>query len=86
MGRDEIMSHLRSFFAARLPAEALERFETLKPAHLMASSMEALDLVLHLEEQIGIELGLAEIGPAVASMTFAALADEIQRMVSPKAA
>lgn len=78
---EAILRHLYAFFAARLPAEALGRFETQKPANLLTNSMEALDLVLHLEEKLGVELPLDEIGPAVASQTFGALAGAIQRQL-----
>lgn len=82
MERDVILDHLRAYFTARLPPEMLDSFENIKPRDIISNSMEAVDLVLFMEEKTGVELGLAEIGPAVASMTFGALADEIQRMVT----
>lgn len=84
MERAEILGLFRAFFASRVPPEQLEGFETLRPSDLLQSSVEAMDLIFHLEESTGVELGLAEIGPAMATKNFSALADAVHDLIQKR--
>ncbi|MFZ0505218.1 MAG: hypothetical protein WAM44_15980, partial [Chthoniobacterales bacterium] len=61
------------------------RLETLRAGDVIQQSLELVELVLHLEEKLGIEININELGESLVVQNFGNLADELVRSEGKKA-
>ena len=55
----------------------VDRLETLRAGDVIQQSLELVELVLHLEEELGIEININELGENLVVQNFGVLADEL---------
>jgi acyl carrier protein len=72
---------MKAYFQGRQPPELLDRLATLRAADLLKESVDVVEFVLYLEEELRCQIGFAQIGPSLASMTFGELAAELCRLL-----
>ena len=75
--RQAVLEAIREFVAAHFPTISVERLETLRAGDVIQQSLELVELVLHLEEKLGIEININEIGENLIVQNFGSLADEL---------
>jgi acyl carrier protein len=75
--RQAVLDAIREFVTAHFPAITLDRLETLRAGDVIQQSLELVELVLHLEEELGIEININELGENLVVQNFGALADEL---------
>jgi len=72
-----VLSTMKTFFVDNNPPEALERFEELKATDLLTESIEVIEFLMYLEDELGVKIDANRIGPALANMTFGDLAAKL---------
>ena len=77
--REAVLEAIREFVAAHFPTISVERLETLRAGDVIQQSLELVELVLHLEEKLGIEININELGENLVVQNFGTLADELVR-------
>jgi acyl carrier protein len=77
--RQAVLEAIREFVAAHFPTISVERLETLRAGDVIQQSLELVELVLHLEEKLGIEININELGENLVVQNFGTLADELVR-------
>ena len=77
--RQAVLEAIREFVAAHFPTISVDRLETLRAGDVIQQSLELVELVLHLEEKLGIEININELGENLVVQKFGALADELGR-------
>jgi acyl carrier protein len=77
--RQAVLDAIKQFVMAHFPAVAVDRLETLHAGDVIQQSLELVELVLHLEEKLGIEININELGENLVVQNFGALADELVR-------
>ena len=75
--RQTVLDAIREFVAAHFPTISIDRLETLRAGDVIQQSLELVELVLHLEEKLGIEININEIGENLIVQNFGSLADEL---------
>jgi acyl carrier protein len=78
---DQILSLMKSFFEGKQPPEILEGFAEQKPVTLLKESLDVVDFVVYLEEELGREIDMQQVGAALASLTFGELAEQVSAML-----
>jgi acyl carrier protein len=77
--RQAVLEAIREFVAAHFPTISVDRLETLRAGDVIQQSLELVELVLHLEEKLGIEININELGENLVVQNFGTLADELVR-------
>ena len=77
--RQAVLDAIREFVAAHFPTISVDQLETLRASDVIQQSLELVELVLHLEEKLGIEININELGENLVVQNFGNLADELVR-------
>jgi acyl carrier protein len=77
MAQDQILSIMKAYFADLHGPERVENFEALRAADLIEDSVDAVTFVMHLEDQTGRDIPMAQIGPGFTGLTFKELASQL---------
>jgi hypothetical protein len=86
---EQILSLMRPYFEREQPErlQELEQsgpFPDLRAADLLEDSTDVVTFVFYLEDGLGREIKLHQVGPELTSMTFRDLADKLGGMVAAK--
>jgi len=82
--RHAVLDAIREFVAAHFPTISVDRLETLRAGDVIQQSLELVELVLHLEEKLDIEININEIGENLIVQNFGSLADELVKSEAEK--
>ena len=82
--RQAVLDAIRQFVTAHFPAVPVDRLETLRASDVIQQSLELVELVLHLEEKLGIEININELGENLVVQNFGDLANELVRSEGKK--
>ena len=77
--RQTVLDAIRQFVADHFPTVPVDRLETLRAGDVIQQSLELVELVLHLEEKLGIEININELGENLIVQNFGELANELVR-------
>jgi acyl carrier protein len=77
--RQTVLDSIRQFVTEHFPTVPLDRLETLRAGDVIQQSLELVELVLTLEEELGIEININELGENLILQNFGQLADELVR-------
>jgi acyl carrier protein len=75
--RQAVLDAIRQFVTAHFPEVPIDHLETLRASDVIQQSLELVELVLHLEEKLGIEININELGENLVVQNFGDLADEL---------
>ncbi len=82
MTPETVLSMMKSFFADKQPAEVMESFAEQRPRTLLTQSLDVVDFVVFLEEELGREIDIQQVGEAIVSKNFGELSVEVSRMLA----
>ena len=82
--RQAVLDAIKEFVAAHFRTVPVDRLETLRAGDVIQQSLELVELVLHLEDRLGIEININEIGENLIVQNFGELADELVRIEASK--
>jgi acyl carrier protein len=82
--RQTVLNVIREFVATHFPTISVEHLETLRAGDVIQQSLELVELVLHLEDELGIEININELGESLVVQNFGNLADELVRSEAKK--
>jgi acyl carrier protein len=68
---------MRTFFADKEPPEALENFADVKATDLLTESIDVIEFLMYLEDELHAKIDANQVGPALAHMTFGELASKL---------
>jgi len=83
--RQAVLDAIRQFVADHFPAVPVDNLETLRAGDVIQQSLELVELVLHLEETLGIEININELGENLIVQNFGELANELVRSEGKRA-
>jgi acyl carrier protein len=85
INRQAVLEAIKEFVTAHFPTMPVDRLETMRAGDVVQQSLELVELVLHLEEKLGIEVNINELGENLITENFGALADELVRSEGSRA-
>jgi acyl carrier protein len=77
-----VLEKMKTFFADRYEPEALEGFADKPAKDLLEESIDVVEMIVYLEDELGSRIDTNRIGPALANMTFGQLAAELARLLN----
>ena len=82
MDQATALAKMKAFFVDNNPPESLERFEDVKATDLLTESIDVIEFLMYLEDELRAKIDANQIGPALANMTFGDLATKLCRVLS----
>lgn len=78
----EILETMKAYFAGKQPAEVLANFPEQSPRALLQESLDVVDFVVYLEEELDREIDINQLGDAILNQNFGELATEVARLLA----
>jgi len=82
--RQAVLDAIQQFVTDHFPEVPVDHLETLRAGDVIQQSLELVELVLHLEEKLGIEININELGENLIVQNFGELANELVRSEGKK--
>lgn len=82
MDQATVLSVMKANFEGSAPPEKLERFAETKATDMFDESIDVINFLFYLEDELGPKIDASQIGPAMANMTFNELAAELARVLN----
>ena len=82
MDPTEVLEMMKAYFKGKQPAEVLDAFVEQSPRALLKESLDVVDFVVYLEEELGREIDINQLGSALLSKNFGDLSAEVSRMLA----
>lgn len=77
----QILETMKAYFAEKQPAEVLATFSEQSPRALLKESLDVVDFVVYLEEELGREIDINQLGEAILKLNFGELSVEVSRIL-----
>jgi acyl carrier protein len=77
LDRETVLAAIAEFVTEYFPEVRAGQIEWLTASQLIHQSLELVEFVLHLEDRLGIEININNLGEALITSTFGQLADRI---------
>jgi hypothetical protein len=78
---EELLALMRAYFAPKAPPEVLESFAEQSPQALLKESLDMVDFICYLEEELGREINVAQVGQALIGKNFGELSVAVAQML-----
>jgi acyl carrier protein len=78
--REAVLRAMKEFVMTHFPTVASDHIEALCAGDVIRQSLELVEFVLHLEERLGVEVNINQLGESLIVQNFGALADELVRL------
>jgi acyl carrier protein len=82
MQSTEILDVMKGYFAGKQPPEVMDVFAEQSPKTLLKESLDVVDFVVYLEEELGRDIDINELGEALLNRNFGDLSTEVARMLT----
>jgi acyl carrier protein len=82
MDQSTVLNQMKAFFVDKCEPEVLERFADTPATELLEESIDVVEFIVYLEDELGSRIDANKVGPALANMTFAQLAAEVYRQLN----
>jgi acyl carrier protein len=80
-----VLATMKANFEGSVPPEKLENFAGVKAIDLFEESIDVVNFLFYLEDELGPKIDASRVGPAMANMTFGELANELCRVLNQEA-
>ena len=77
LNRETVLAAIAEFVTDHFPDVLAGEIERRTASQLIHQSLELVEFVLHLEERLGIEININDLGEALITSTFGQLADRL---------
>ena len=77
MDQPTVLRTMKAHFEETHPPEKLENFASVKAMELFDESIDVVNFLFYLEDELGSRVDISQIGPAMANMTFGELATKL---------
>jgi acyl carrier protein len=78
--REAVLDAMKEFVTAHFPAVPSDQIESLCAGDVIRQSLELVEFVLHLEERLGVEVNINDLGENLIVKNFGALADDLVKL------
>lgn len=82
MDQPTVLSRMKAHFDGQAPADQLARFADVKAMEMFEESIDVVNFLFYLEDELGPKIDASRIGPAMANMTFGELAGKLSELIN----
>ncbi len=86
MDADQILALMKEYFREKQPPEVLAGFAEQTPRDLLKESLDVVDFLVYLEEELDRDIDVNQLGEALLYKNFGDLAGEVARMLDEEPA
>ena len=86
MDQTTVLHTMKTFFEDKAEPEVLADFPKRSATELLEESIDVVEFIVYLEDELKIKIDANKLGPAVANMTFEDLAAELCRQTGQQSA
>lgn len=81
MSPDELLNVMKAYFEGKEPSEVLASFPEQYPKSLLKESLDVVDFIVYLEEELERDINIQQLGQALVDKNFGELSIEVARML-----
>lgn len=82
MDQATVLGVMKANFEGAVPPEKLERFADMKAMELFEESIDVINFLFYLEDELGPKVDASQVGPSMANMTFGELAAKLSQVLN----
>lgn len=82
MNAAQILDLMKAYFAGKQPPEALENFAALTPRAILKESLDVVDFIVYLEEELEREIDITALSGALMNSNFGDLAAQVEETLA----
>ena len=82
MDQATVLDRMRAHFEGQASPEVLERFADTRAMEMFAESIDVVNFLFYLEDELGPKIDASKIGPAMANMTFRELSAKLCQLIN----
>ncbi len=81
MSPDELLNVMKAYFEGKESSEVMAAFPELYPKSLLKESLDVVDFIVYLEEELERDINIQQLGQALIDKNFGELSIEVARML-----
>jgi acyl carrier protein len=78
--REAVLAAMKEFIVSQFPTVPADQIESLCAGDVIRQSLELVEFILHLEERLGMEINITQLGENLIIQNFGQLADELVKL------
>jgi hypothetical protein len=82
MNQATVLDRMKAHFEGQTPPAGLDRFAETRAMEMFAESIDVVNFLFYLEDELGPTIDASRIGPAMANMTFGELAAKLAELIN----
>lgn len=82
MDQAAVLLKMKAHFEGQNAPADLDRFAETKAMELFAESIDVVNFLFYLEDELGPKIDASRIGPSMANMTFGELAAKLTELIN----
>ena len=82
MDQATVLDRMKAHFEGPNPPPELARFGEVRAMDMFAESIDVVNFLFYLEDELGPKIDASRIGPAMATMTFGELAAKLADLIN----
>jgi acyl carrier protein len=82
MDQATVLDRMKAHFEGQSPPEVLARFSDVRAMDMFAESIDVVNFLFYLEDELGPKIDASRIGPSMANMTFGELATKLCQLIN----
>ena len=82
MNAAQILDLMKAYFAGKQAPEVLENFATLTPRAILKESLDVVDFIVYLEEELEREIDITALSGALMNSNFGDLAAQVEETLA----
>ena len=75
---------MKAHFEGQSSPEVLDRFAATRAMEMFEESIDVVNFLFYLEDELGPKIDASRVGPAMANMTFSELAERLTDLINGK--
>ncbi|HYO24647.1 MAG TPA: hypothetical protein VEQ85_06825 [Lacipirellulaceae bacterium] len=82
MDQATVLDRMRAHFDGAAPQKSPEEFAATRAMEMFEESIDVVNFLFYLEDELGPKIDASRIGPAMANMTFGELAEKLSELIN----
>jgi hypothetical protein len=82
MDHATVLERMKAHFEGHTPPYDLDRFAETRAMDMFDESIDVVNFLFYLEDELGPKIDASRIGPAMATMTFGELAAKLAALIN----
>jgi acyl carrier protein len=82
LSSEQVLERMQAYFAGKQPDEVMSSFASQSPRALLKESLDFVDFIVYLEEELGRDIPINQLGEGLLNKNFGELSVDVSRMLA----